>query len=192
MTTSFHRPAFSSCEFLKNLILGVVIACASWSAWAHGGEDHGSDAPPAVGTPIAPRAYAQTQDFEMVAQLNGTTLTFTLDRFATNTPVVDAEIEVESGAALKALAQQIAPGIYTVKADAMAVPGKYVLSFSVQAGDTSDLLATTLDTTPHVEKLVHVHGRGEWTSWALSALLLCAGIGLVVVRRRKWTRKHPH
>lgn len=140
---------------------------------------------------MAPRAYAQTEDFEMVAQLQGTTLTITLDRFATNTPVADAQIEVESGAVLKAQARQIAPGVYTVKADALATPGNHALSFSVQAGDASDLLATTLDTTPHVEKLVHVHRWGEWTSWTLSAVLLFAGIGLVTVRRRKWTRKHP-
>lgn len=175
----------------KRVILSAVLASASWTAWTHGGEDHGAEASPVLSASMAPRAYAQTEDFELVAQLNGTTLTLTLDRFATNAPVADAQIEVESGAVLKAVAQQVAPGVYTVKADALVVPGKYPLSFSVQAGDTSDLLAATLDISPPVEKVAHVHGWGEWTTWALSTVVLIAGLGLVAVRRRKWARKHP-
>lgn len=175
----------------KRVIFSAVLASASWGACAHDGEDHGAIAPPVMSAAVAPRAYAQTEDFELVAQLHGTTLTLTLDRFATNAPVADAQIEVESGAVLKAVAQQIAPGVYTVKADALAVPGKYPLSFSVQAGDTSDLLATTLDISPPVEKVAHVHGWSEWTTWAISAAVLIAGLGLVVIRRRKWARKHP-
>ena len=190
MITVFRHPTIPARVIFNRAILGAVLASASWTAWAHGGEDHGAEAPPVASASIAPRASAQTEDFELVAQLHGTTLTFTLDRFATNAPVVDAQIEVESGTVLKAVAQQVAPGVYTVKADALAIPGKYPLNFSVQAGDTSDLLAATLDISPAVEKVAHVHGWGEWATWALSTVVLIAGLGLVVVRRRKWARKH--
>lgn len=192
MNTVFFRSAFQTSVHIKTAIVWMALACAPWSAWAHGGEDHGSEAPPAVGSTMAPRAYAQTEDFELVAQLQGTTLTLTLDSFATNTPVKDAQIEVESGTAFKAQAQQIAPGVYTAQADALAKPGRYALNFSVQAGDTADLLAATLDITSPVKELAHAHSWGEWTTWALSAAVLSTGLALVVVRRRKWTRKHSH
>lgn len=173
-------------------VYSVVLAGASWSAAAHGGEDHGTETPATVSSPMAPRAYAQTEDFELVAQLHGTNLNITLDRFATNAPVADAQIEVESGTAFKAQAQQVAPGVYTVKADALAKPGKYALNFSVQAGDTADLLVSTLDISVPTETLAHVHSWKEWTTWALSAVVLAAGLALVVVRRRRWARKHQH
>lgn len=190
-TAPLFRPA-RACKPLQTAVVSVVLACASWSAAAHGGEDHGTQAPAAVSSTVAPRAYAQTEDFELVAQLQGTTLTISLDHFATNDPVVDAQIEVESGTAFKAQAQQVAPGVYTVKADALGPAGQYALNFSVQAGDTADLLAATLDTTAPVKPLAHVHSGSEWTSWALSGAVLATGLALVLVRRRRWARKHPH
>lgn len=179
-------------SFKAAFLLCAALACTSLSAWAHGGEDHGTDAPPPVVSAMTPRAYAQTEDFELVAQLQGTSLVFTLDQFATNAPVADAQIEVEGGPTFKVQAQQIAPGVYTVRADSLAAPGKHALSFSVQAGDVADLLATTLDTTTSVEAPAHVHGWSEKVTWALAVAVLIAGLGLVVVRRRIWRRKHRH
>lgn len=192
MNTAHLFPSVPARHAVHTIVLSVVLACASWSAAAHGGEDHGAETPVAISIPVAPRAYAQTEDFELVAQLQGTVLNITLDRFATNDPVADAQIEVESGTAFKAQAQQIAPGLYTVKADALAAPGKYALNFSVQAGDSADLLAATLDITAPTQTLAHVHSWREWTTWVLSGLVLAAGLALVVVRRRRWARKHPH
>jgi hypothetical protein len=180
-------------QSIHTIVLSVVLACAAWSAAAHGGEDHGTaETPAAISLPVAARAYAQTEDFELVVQIHGSDLNITLDRFATNVPVVDAQIEVESGSAFKAQAQQVAPGVYTVRADALAAPGTYALSFSIQTEDAADLLATTLDTSAPVQTLAHVHSWREWISWILSGLVLAAGLALVVVRRRRWARKHSH
>lgn len=173
------------------VLVSAMLASASWVAAAHGGEDHGGETPAAISIPLAPRAYAQTEDFELVAQLQGTTLNITLDRFSTNVPVADAQIEVESGTAFKAQAQQISPGVYTVNADALAAPGKYVLSFSVQTNDAADLLATTLDISAPAQALAHVHGWTEWTAWIVSGVVMAAGLALVVVRCRRWACKHP-
>lgn len=192
MNTAMLFPTLRAHRLIPTAILSVVLACAAGSAAAHGGEDHGTDAPAALSSPIAPRAYAQTEDFELVAQLQGTNLIITLDSFATNAPVADAQIEVESGTAFKGQAQQTAPGVYTVKADALATPGKYALSFSVQTDDAADLLATTLDISAPPQTLAHVHNWREWMTWALSGVVLAAGLALVVVRRRQWARKHPH
>lgn len=142
-----------------------------------------------VGSAIAPRATAQTEDFELVAQVQGTTLTLTLDRFDTNAPVLDAQIEVESGANLKAMAKPIAPGVYALEAPMLAAPGSYPLAFSVQAGDITDLLAATLDIAAPSASTVHVHGWGEWATWGASAAVLVFGMALVMLRQRKRARR---
>lgn len=193
MIAALLLPAVPARKPIHTIVFSVLLACAAWSATAHGGEDHGATkTPAAMGSPVAPRAYAQTEDFELVVQPQGANLNISLDRFATNEPVVDAQIEVESGTAFKALAQQIAPGVYTVQTEALAAPGQYALSISVQTGDTADLLATTLDIPTPPQALAHVHSWRERTSWILSGLVLVAGLALVLVRRRRWARKHTH
>ncbi len=165
------------------------------SALAYGGGDssdghsHGEAAKPAMTVDVAPRASAQTEEFELVAVLAAGKLTLYLDRFASNEPVADAQIEVESGA-LKAVAAQIAPGVYSVPGEAFANPGKHPLTISVQAGDTADLLTATLDLALPAAGVEHAHGWGEWAVWGASAALLAAAAGLVVVRRRRQRHKH--
>ncbi len=170
---------------LRATCLGLTLVAFSWGAWAHGGEDHGDAAPAVIGATMAPRATAQTEDFELVAQVQGSTLTLTLDRFATNAPVLDAQIEVENGTRLKAMAKQIAPGVYALQAPLFASPGSYPLAFSVQAGDTTDLLAATLDIAAPSAGTLHVNGREEWVTWAASAAVLVFGMALVMLRQRK-------
>jgi hypothetical protein len=139
---------------------------------------------------MAPRASAQTEDFELMAQLQGTTLTLTLDRFATNAPVEDAQIEVEVGSVLKQTAKQMSPGVYVVQGTPFVAPGSYPLTFSVEAGETSDLLAATLDIAVPTPDIDHAHNRGEWVAWAGLAVVLVFGLVLVLLRRRK--RIHQH
>ena len=138
---------------------------------------------------VAPRTSAQSDEFELVAVLAEGKLTLYLDRYADNAPVPDAEVEIESGA-FKAVAAQVAPGVYTVPGQAFAQPGKYPRTISVQAGDAADLLTATLDLAPPAAGVEHAHGWGEWTVWGASGALLLAGAGLVAVRRRKMNRKH--
>ena len=144
---------------------------------------------------MAPRASAQTEDFELVAQAQGTTLTLTLDRFATNEPVADAQIEVESGIVLKQTAKQIAPGVYMVQATPFGVPGSYPLSFFVQSGDTSDLMATTLEIAAPTPDSGHAHGGvkwaawAAWAAWAVSAAALVFVLTLVLLRRSNRIRQ---
>ncbi len=171
----------------RTIYLCLALSTLSWDAWAHGGEDHGDVTAPVVGIGMAPRASAQTEDFEIVAQAQGTTLTLTLDRFATNAPVVDAQIEVESGSTLKQTAKQIAPGVYMVQGTPFGVPGSYPLSFSIQAGETSDLMATTLEIVAPTTDTGHAHGGvkwAAWTAWSVSAAALVLLLTLVLLRRR--------
>lgn len=174
---------------MKNIatfLAAFLVAAFSYSAWAHGDEDHSKDATPiaTVGA-RAPHTSAQTEEFEMVAVLEAGKLTLTLDRFATNEPISDAEVEVESGA-MKAVATQVTPGVYWVPGDAFTAPGKYPLTISVQAGDTADLLTATLDLPQQVAAIEEpVKSWIDWTGWGASGALLLTGAGLVARRREK-------
>lgn len=152
------------------------------------GHSHGEVAKPEMTAGIAPRTSAQSDDFELVAVLAEGKLTLYLDRYADNTPVPDAEVEIESGT-FKAVAAQLAPGVYSVPGQAFAQPGKHPLTISVQTGDAADLLTATLDLALPAAGVEHAHGWGEWTVWGASGVLLLAGAGLVAVRRRKMKRK---
>lgn len=170
----------------------VLAAALALPVWAHEGEDHGGEAAPAPTAETGPRAAAATEEVELVAVLEGKRLVLYLDRFATNEPMVDAQVEVE-GSGLKAVAAQIAPGVYAVPAEALAgsaTPARHALAVSVQAGDIADLLTVTLDLSKPVAGVEHAHFWGEWAVWGASGALLLAGAGLVALRRRKKHRKH--
>lgn len=168
---------------IRTLLLPMLVAVLPFSVWAHGGEDHGNEALPPPPAATAPRAVAQSEDFELVAVLDGKNLAVSLDRFATNEPVAGAQIEFESGAA-KMIATQVAPGAYSVPAEAFARPGKYPLAITVQAGELSDLLTTALEVpAPAVAADRKTMGY-PWLVWGGSGALLVMGAGLIAIRRR--------
>jgi LPXTG-motif cell wall-anchored protein len=103
--------------------------------------------------------------------------------------VAGAEIEVQSGA-FKAVAAQATPGVYVLPGEAFAQPGKYPLAISIQAGESADLLTATLDLSGPSEGVEHKRSWDVTTAWSAAGVLLLAGAGLVVVRRRKQIRKH--
>jgi hypothetical protein len=170
-------------NFIRPFFLMTLIAVLPFLAWAHGGEDHGSEAGSAPSTATAPRAVAQSEDFELVAALEGKNLMLTLDRFSTNEPVSAAQIELESGA-LKMTATEVAPGVYSVPAEAFVNPGKYPFAIAVQAGELSDLLTTALEVPAAA---VSAGQNKPWNPWLVgggSTALLVVGAGLIAVRRR--------
>lgn len=111
-------------------------------ALAHEGHDHGAP-PPAMVTPLAPRAEAASADFELVAVLRDGALAVHLDRFADNVPVEGAVIELDTPAGTQA-AKPTEPGTYMVAAPFLAAPGTHQLAFTVTAAGTVDVLAATL------------------------------------------------
>ncbi|HMM52875.1 MAG TPA: hypothetical protein PKD87_14845 [Burkholderiaceae bacterium] len=180
------------CAFLVAVVVSFT-ASLTGAALAHEGHDH-ADAPvPSVA--VAPRASARTDDFELVAALEDGQLAIYLDRFATNEPVADAQVEVDEGAGAIA-APQVAPGVYRVPGARSAVPGSHALTVSVQAGDVSDLLMVTLD-VPAASGSQSVLGTGAttpasgWTLlppgavWLAPAAAMLAVLIAVVARRRR-------
>jgi cobalt-zinc-cadmium efflux system membrane fusion protein len=170
----------------RALLLATAIAFPAWAGGdASDGHTHGAPAPaPIPVAASAPRAVAATEDFEVVAVLDGKHLLVYVDRFASNEPVAKAKVEVE-GAGLKGLAKEAAPGTYVMDLAAALAPARHALIISIEAGDSADLLSATLDTSQPVVAAADAHGWTPRSVWIIAALLLLAAGALLVYRRRK-------
>lgn len=169
----------------------VLIGASTGRALAHEGHDHGDEAPlPATSMDTGPRATSQTEDFELVAAMNGDTLTLYLDDVDTNEPVRGAKVEIDSGA-VKATASMQAPGVYTATAPLLAKPGRHPVMVSVETDDKADLMNVSLEIpaaaglqTDGQAPPAHGPHRGLATSpwsWALgvaAALAIAVVLGL--------------
>jgi hypothetical protein len=172
------------------MFAAIVLATMTLGARAHGGEDHGDEAaPPAVVAEAGPRATAASEDFEFVALAQGGQLLIYLDRFATNEPVANAEVEIESGA-FRAVATALGPGVYAVAGDAFKAPGRHPLTVSIQtdtkSGGVSDLLSATLEVAAPATSVAPPTSR--WANQAglvVAALALAATIAITVRRRMR-------
>ena len=161
------------------LALAASTALAGPGAHGPGGEHLDAPASAAAAGGV-PRVEASTEAFELVGQLYEGELSLLIDRFETNEPVLDAQVEVESGG-LKAVATFHADhGDYAVD-DArllalLSQPGEHALVFTVVKGQESDLLDGTL---VHADPVAGPddHGTdGPLARWSL-ALVLLASLG---------------
>lgn len=183
---------------LKTLATGVVAVALSLGAWAGGdsSDGHTHAAAPSVEmasvSTAAPRLTAETEQFELVGILEGKVLRLYLDRFDTNAPVPQAQIEVESGP-WKAVATEAGPAEYTVAAELLAQPGKHPLTFLVQVGDEADLLNATLEVIPpptgSSANAVNsrLSARWQWVVGSVATLMLVV-LGGMFMRRRQPNR----
>jgi membrane fusion protein, heavy metal efflux system len=132
---------------LRKLVLTALLAAMTFlggrPAYAHDGHDHGAPPTP-ISTTIAPRVDASSTLFELIGVLRDGKLTLYLDRFVTNEPVKDAEIEIEtSNDAVKATPNP--DGTFTLDAAFAAKGEKHDLIFTVSAGGEIDVLTGTLN-----------------------------------------------
>jgi hypothetical protein len=158
--------AFALCVFLA---AGAPVGAAR----ADAGHDH---AAPAAGIPVAnaARVEAQSDLFEIVGVVEGDALKIFLDRYATNEPVTDARIDIEAGE-LRGPAQPISNGTYAFRNAAFTRPGQFPVTFTITAGNDSDLLAGDLVISDPAA--VAPQTRDAW--WARR--WWWAGAGLIVV-----------
>ena len=169
-------------------LLAVMPVLTSAGPGAHGPNGEHLDSP-TMGNANAIRAgfrvEANSDLFELVATLAGGELSILIDRFATNEPVLQAQVEVESGA-LKAQAKFRAEiGDYTIDDLAMlqklSTPGEHPLVITVIAGKDSDLLDAVLLVPASLAVDDH-HFHWEW--WALGAFATLVLLGIAVGRLR--------
>ncbi len=162
--------------------------------FAGGGDDHShgdTKAPPMAATAQPLRVEAVSELFELVGALEGDQLVIHLDRFDTNDPVTGATVSVEGGP-LKATAAVEREGVYTVPAAGLTAPGTHPLVFTVQVGQTSDLLTGDLVVAgAPAPAASSTDQRPPWTvplAVALAAALLLAA-GAFAWRRRGAAQK---
>jgi hypothetical protein len=133
---------------LSAISLGLRVAALALffgisAASAHEGHDHGDQAAPAPAN-VLPRGETSSSAFQLVVVANKDQLTIYLDRFATNEPVTNATIEVETpNGPVPASAQP--DGSYSVKAPWLPKAGHVDLALTVTAGDDIDVLSVSLD-----------------------------------------------
>lgn len=159
---------------------------------AHGPNGEHLDAPASAGGgTVLPRMEANTDLFELVAELKDGALHIHLDRYASNEPVIQAAIELESGELKAKAAYQAAEGYYLLNAPELvkrlATPAEHTLVFTIVADSESDLLNGVLDTRNALAEHGHGHSPAlEWTLWGLGALLM---LSLLVFGLRRRQRK---
>lgn len=171
---------FSFDRWLRALALVLWLPAAWAGPGAHGPDGEHLDAPAsAVAAGGVPRVEASSEAFELVGQLYEGELSLLIDRYESNEPLLDAQVEVESGG-LKAVAKFHADhGDYAVDdARLLALlrqPGEHALVFTVVKGLDSDLLDGTL-THGGSTGTADEHGAvGTPTLWGLALLLVAGG-----------------
>ena len=161
---------------LPAALCAAAILVAS-PAWAGPGHDHGDAAPAAVGQAL-PRFSAVSETFELVGVLSGKQITLYLDRFADNSPVRGAQIELEIGGA-KFKAEKHGDDEYEVALPEAPKPGVLPVTVTVTAGNEADLLAGELDIheEAHADEAAHTHSWTEYAGWVAAGI---AALGLLV------------
>lgn len=180
-----------------SLLLPALTLSASLSALAGpgahgpGGEHLDTPATPATAS-SRPRLEAATEAFELVATLHPGELSILIDRYANNEPVLNARLEVASGALKAAATFHADHGDYAVDEPKLLTllqkKGTHALVFTLVAGAESDLLDGSLvvgtDATAEHDHDGHDHAP-RWGGWLPLPLLLLALAGAFWVWRRR-------
>ncbi len=165
-------------------LMAFAMSCAWAAPGAHGPNGEHLDAQTAATNPSTPRRIeTQSEVFELVAQKIGAELIIHVDRYASNEPVLNARLEVESGT-LKALASfREASGTYVVDDTALLAklgePGEHALVFTLSTDQDTDLLDATWVGASVVHD--HDHDHGHEITRPLGVGLTLLGLSLIGV-----------
>ena len=201
-------------QHLMAAALGALLLVATPSAMAgpgaHGPNGEHLDGPaPMRAASALPRVEAKSEAFELVAALDGSELSVLIDRFETNEPVLNAQLDVETGGVKARASFHADQGHYAFDDPKLLAllrtPGEHGLVFTLVAGKDSDLLDGTLVTVGdggaaglaakndhgHAHGTSdHAHGHGHeleraaWIGAGVAALGVIGGIAWRRQRRR--------
>lgn len=173
-------------KVVSTLIAVMSMYLFSILAQAHGDEDHGA-APVAIAVGGAPRIAVYSDLFELVGIVENGAMTLYLDRYVDNAPVTDANIEVETGSE-KLIATANPDGTYRVVAKAFAKPTEIPVTFTITAGNDSDLLAGDLVVADAHADDSHVAVSPFSNKWLIGGLTVLAILVLIArfaIRQRR-------
>jgi hypothetical protein len=167
---------------------------ASAGPGAHGpnGEHLDGPAPVLSAGASVPRVEAKSESFELVARIEAGAFSILIDRYDTNEPVLDAQVEVEVGPRKQKAVFRREQGDYFVADPALvkllSSAGSHTLVFTVNAGKESDLL----DATMSVSDAGTGNGAGHAPYTSIAALIgggvLVVGAAGAFMRRRRAAR----
>jgi RND family efflux transporter MFP subunit len=158
---------------VKALAAALLLAVAPHVAAAHEGHD---DVPKTSTLTVAPRAEALAGTFELVAVAGSGGLTIYIDRFATNEPVPDASLTVETPTG-SVEATATGDGTYRLAAPWSRPAGHYDLIFTVTKGGEAQVLPLTLEvptdtTSVQSDSATDNTGSAAWNGSLVAALLV--------------------
>jgi hypothetical protein len=177
-------------QFITYFVACFTTAALAQFANAGAGHDHGDAAPAATG-PALPRFSAQSDLFEAVGVLGKDELVLFIDRSATNEPVLNATVELESGGIKTIGTFEATLGEYHFDSKPFQQSAVYPIALTIKAGNDADLLSAELDVhgaeAGAAQGGAHSHSWREYALWigaALASVALAAAV-LIVVRRKK-------
>lgn len=135
-----------------------------------------------------PKFEAFTETFELVGKVTETQVQIHLHDYATNKPVVGANIELETNGKGFSAQYDALKKHYVLSDEALlkrfSEPGEHEVILTLFTEDAADLMATTLviEALPHAEHEEHNH-HFPW--WAVGLGLLTFGLGLATGRITK-------
>ena len=181
---------------MKKILFLMALAFAA-QLHAHGGDDHKDHAHAAPSTVLetasaVPTLRAESEQFELVARLYADELGIYIDRWASNVPLLNAEVELEVNGRKAVAKFHEDHGDYAVSdpevLKALHAAGEHSLMFTIVAGKESDLLTGELHVEATDAMQALTGGTGGRLLIAAFAAVILIGCGLGVyhlLRARK-------
>lgn len=164
---------------MKPVLFSILCsALLSFSAVAHNGEDHGVT-PAMVGQTLEPRFEARGNLAEITGVLSEGQLWLFASRIATSEPLSRLKIELESGGQTLPATEK-SSGVYLVKNEQLAQPGRHALTLTLQGDGMQELLTGTLVGTAPAAPARPAYG------WIAAAL---AGLAALVWATRRFVKR---
>jgi len=149
--------------------MALMFIFLSPTALADAGHDHKA-ADSKVSSAALSRFAAVSEEFELVGIVEGKRITLYLDRFADNTPVRHAQIELGL-AGSKYIAEKHDEDTYEITLQEVLPAGLIPVTATVNTGDITEHLATELD--------IHSDGHAAISGFAWKTTALWTGAALL-------------
>lgn len=178
-------------NFLFVALLAMSQALANPGAHGPNGEHLDGPASSSAAGSSLPRVETFTEAFELVGHLSGGELSIMIDRYETNEPVLNGQLEVQYKD-LKAKAK-FHPDLGDYAIDdprflkAISAPGTHALLFTLIAGEESDLLEGSLQANPAAGE--HGHDSLAERPWFIALVIVTVLLAAAFIVRLRRQRK---
>lgn len=165
-------------------ILGAMLLMPMLAV-AHGDEEHADEAQAPISVAMAngARLELSSPDVELSGVFQDGKLTLYADHYATNEPIVNAKIELESGGHKVPLSAG-SDGIYSATADIFKQPGKHDVVVSIVADDLEDLLIGSF-TIPVPTIVAHERTWLDYVQWVAGGIVAAMLLVMLFKRLRR-------